>query len=194
MNFRAIIVFFVIFSGNVNCDAQSFQQDFIKCLEISFLNHDIEINSLLDSYEIFLIEKKYLKKDSISRYHKFLKKMEKENMLISTVPENIFEQMSRVDLILLLNECIPKDKTSNFEDYGFYARFIAARIDYKTNVYNESFEFKEFASILLEHFSNKDLEKPFFRAFILLLLGNSSLQEDGSIPNFKVLPPINEQH
>jgi len=188
---RLILFLFHVLLLSKSGIAQTFQESFLNCVELHYSKKNIAIDSLLNSYENFLIKKKYLADEPNGRYSIFLEKMKKNNILEASVPKSTFNSLSTYNVNFIIKECTPKIDVLNFKDYDFYLKFLKIKINLMTNNFQEKeFELKDFAIILLDNFDKEDLDQAFFRTWLLIIIGSVALEEDQTRLSFKKLPPI----
>ena len=158
----------------------------IDCITNNFLKKEIQIDTVLDNYENHLIKKKYLNKKINGRYKSFFEKMKKKNAIIATVPQVTYDKLDSVGGHNFINkDCLANIKEVDTLGFELYGKFMALGL--KLGSANNP---SELAEVYLDVFSNSDFETPFFRVFILLTLGWISEVDNGRLPSFKMLSPI----
>lgn len=172
------------------CSAQSTDDKTIACIYSNFKKKGIQIDTVLNNYENYLIKKEFLQKKKKGRYLAFIQKMKKENAIIATVPLNTYLKLEKVGGENFLKNCVGSNIDLNGTSFKLLPKFV--KLTFYLNDKDSSDGPAELADIFLKSFEKQDFDTEFLRLFMLLSLGWITDVDDGitPLPSFKLLPPI----
>ncbi len=172
------------------CLAQSVNDQTIACIYSNFKKKGIQIDTVLNNYENYLIKKEFLQKKKKGRYFPFIQKMKKENAIIATVPLNTYTKLDKVEAENFLKSCVGDMADINVDNFKSLSKFVKFTFYLSKNDKGDGPA--QLADIFLNSFDKQDFETDFFRLFMLLILGWITDIDDGitPLPSFKLLPPI----
>ena len=192
MSLVKLITLFLFFGLiNHNC-AQTIEDRGLNCIQENFAEKGVQIDSVLDSYEKFLVKEGYLVKNEKLRYHTFFKKMVEKNAFIATVPNSIADKVLKLEPDMYMGPgCY--EKIDELDKGGLA---IALKINLLRNNILEAEaagvldQPKDVGLVFLETFDEEDFKSPFFKTLILLLITSIAELEESGPHTFELLPPI----
>ncbi|UII77767.1 hypothetical protein LV716_08360 [Flagellimonas sp. HMM57] len=142
----------------------------LECVKAKYNLKGVNIESVLNSYEQYLIEEGYLGESKNSRYSFYFERMVKENSFIGKVPDTVFKEVTKVQIGKHIdNTCL-----EGMEEIDNQSSILMRKILLWKDWYAEPRETinapKELGNFLLETFSEEELQSPFMRANLLLMI------------------------
>lgn len=153
--------------------AQNIDSLAVTCIKTNYFEKGVDIDSILNVYEEYLIEKRYFSNSDEEKYSFYFKKMVKENDFIGAVPEHIFEAISKVEMGRHLDKAC-----FNYMD-GFEIDISVILTANKMIQLGEQLNILEDSNLapnivgkfFLENFSEKEMQSSYLRMTILILIG-----------------------
>ena len=192
MNKKQILGLFFLFMFHVIGVAQNYENQAVKCIVDKYNAKEIQIDTVLNNYENYLVKTEYLIQNKEKRYRSFFMKMKKKNAFIAVIPKITYDKISKVNPDEYLDKkCFSKIKGFKIKDFLLFHKFIVLGKNMQIKSESNSFTAKDTASLFLETFSDKDFNNPFVRTILLLMISQIAWVDDGgSMPSFELLPPI----
>lgn len=159
----------------------------IDCIRAKYLEKEVDIDSVLTAYEGYLIKEEFLSKNDEIRYTYFFRRMVSENDFIGSVPEEIFKEVSKVEI----GNHISRECFKGVDEYDWETLIVAGKFyhlaEQIANVKDIENAPKELGTFYLKNFSEEEMQAPFMRITLLLTIAWMT-ELNGFFPS--LLPPI----
>lgn len=145
----------------------------VDCIAARYQEKGVDIDSVLNVYEDYLIGEGFLSKRDEDRYTHYFRRMVSENDFVGFVPQEIFNEISKVEI----GKHMDRDCFVGFNDID--------EIDWKTLLsagklyllgkhHSEITDIgnapREMGTFYLDHFSEEEMQAPFMRITLLLTI------------------------
>lgn len=152
----------------------------LECMQKTFADYGIDLNSKLDSIENYLIQTKQLENNSGEAYFVFFKNVGNSKEHFTILAENMIKKFVDISSeefysILCLQNFNNTDSTLLVNKLDRELKEVVTR--------DAGFEFDHIANKMLDILKEEDFDRPYFRQLSLLYIANSSLLETPELLN-----------
>ncbi|WP_281987639.1 hypothetical protein [Aquimarina aggregata] len=179
---KTILVILLLFSILSYSQDKYIEEASLECIYEAYFETNVDIKRELIDYEKFLIKHKFLNDNTGKSYIIFLKKVYKIKAVPATRPDSLFWKIVKSKFLNNdRKDCILKKlmvrghfkSIANIENSKVYK--VINKLDSRPE--DSQDVFKHFAHNILTTLNEKDLEKPYYKTMILMLIAVSSNME-----------------
>ena len=168
--------------------AQAIDSIAAKCVRDNYAIKGVSIDSILDSYEKYLIKEGYLGSRKENRYSFFYQKMARENAFIGMIPESIMSEISKVEIGKHMGgNCFNDLKSIHPDDIDGISKLFLL-IQHYVKMEKTYDAPKEMAQFMLDTFNEDEFQSSFLRMQVLLTI--AWVNDLNRYPMPTLLPPI----